>query len=46
MSRRVQGSGSFFVADRKLGPGLMFSTFLAANIGGGFGHRSIGPGVS
>jgi Na+/proline symporter len=35
MSRRVQGSGSFFVADRKLGPGLMFSTFLAANIGGG-----------
>jgi Na+/proline symporter len=35
MSRRVQGSGSFFVADRKLGPGLMFSTFLAANIGAG-----------
>jgi len=35
MSRRVQGSGSFFVADRKLGTGLMLSTFLAANIGAG-----------
>ncbi len=35
ISRRVQGSGSFFVADRKLGPGLTFSTFLAANIGAG-----------
>lgn len=35
MSRRVEGSGSFFVADRKLGPGLIFSTFLAANIGAG-----------
>ncbi|HAY76552.1 MAG TPA: hypothetical protein DCY33_01835 [Gemmatimonadetes bacterium] len=35
MSRRVRGSGSFFVADRSLGPGLVFSTFLAANIGAG-----------
>ncbi|NNF14767.1 MAG: sodium:solute symporter family protein [Gemmatimonadetes bacterium] len=35
ISRRVQGSGSFFVADRALGPGLVFSTFLAANIGAG-----------
>lgn len=35
VSRRVQGSGTFFVADRKLGPGLVFSTFLAANIGAG-----------
>lgn len=35
MSRRVQGSGSFFVADRSLGTGLVFSTFLAANIGAG-----------
>lgn len=35
VSRRVEGSGTFFVADRKLGPGLVFSTFLAANIGAG-----------
>ncbi len=35
VSRRVEGSASFFVADRKLGPGLVFSTFLAANIGAG-----------
>lgn len=35
VSRRGQGSGSFFVADRALGPGLVFSTFLAANIGAG-----------
>jgi len=35
ISRRVEGAGSFFVADRKLGPGLTFSTFLAANIGAG-----------
>ena len=35
ISRRVAGSDSFFVADRKLGPGLTFSTFLAANIGAG-----------
>ena len=33
--RRRGGSASFFVADRKLGPGLLFSTFLAANIGAG-----------
>lgn len=35
VSRRVTGSGSFFVADRALGPGLVFATFLAANIGAG-----------
>jgi len=35
VSRRVEGSGTFFVADRRLGPGLVFSTFLAANIGAG-----------
>jgi solute:Na+ symporter, SSS family len=35
ISRRVRGSESFFVADRKLGPGLIFATFLAANIGAG-----------
>ena len=35
VSKRVKGSGSFFVADRQLGPGLIFATFLAANIGAG-----------
>ena len=35
VSRRVEGSGTFFVADRRLGAGLTFSTFLAANIGAG-----------
>ena len=35
LSRRVEGSASFFVADRRLGPGLLFSTVLAANIGAG-----------
>jgi SSS family solute:Na+ symporter len=35
VSRRVGGAGSFFVADRRLGAGLTFSTFLAANIGAG-----------
>ena len=35
ISRRADGSRSFFVADRSLGPGLVFSTFLAANIGAG-----------
>lgn len=35
ISRNMRGSESFFVADRRLGPGLVFSTFLAANIGAG-----------
>jgi SSS family solute:Na+ symporter len=35
LSKRVAGSSSFFVADRRLGPGLLFSTVLAANIGAG-----------
>jgi len=35
LSKRVEGSASFFVADRRLGPGLLFSTVLAANIGAG-----------
>ncbi|HUF76451.1 MAG TPA: sodium:solute symporter family protein, partial [Longimicrobiales bacterium] len=35
IARRVKGSGTFFVADRKLGPGLTFATFLGANIGAG-----------
>jgi solute:Na+ symporter, SSS family len=35
LSRRVRGSGDFFVAGRELNAGLIFSTFLAANIGAG-----------
>ena len=35
IGRRVRGAGDFFVASRRLGPGLLFSTMLAANIGAG-----------
>src|SRR5512136_2337236 len=35
VSRRIHGSSGFFVAGRGLGPGLLFSTLLAANIGAG-----------
>jgi SSS family solute:Na+ symporter len=35
IARRVRVSSDFFVAGRALGPGLLFSTFLAANIGAG-----------
>ena len=35
IGRRVAGTGDFFVAGRKLGPGLLFATMLAANIGAG-----------
>jgi SSS family solute:Na+ symporter len=35
VSRRVRASSDFFVAGRGLGAGLIFSTLLAANIGGG-----------
>ncbi|MBV6520299.1 MAG: Sodium/glucose cotransporter [Gemmatimonadaceae bacterium] len=35
IGRRVRSSDSFFVAGRTLGPGLLFSTVLAANIGAG-----------
>jgi solute:Na+ symporter, SSS family len=35
LSRGVRGSGDFFVAGRELNAGLIFSTFLAANIGAG-----------
>jgi SSS family solute:Na+ symporter len=34
-SRRVRDAQGFFVASRKLGTGLLFSTLLAANIGAG-----------
>ena len=33
IGRRVSGAADFFVASRRLGPGLIFSTMLAANIG-------------
>ena len=35
IGRRVRNTGDFFVAGRRLGPGLLFSTMLAANIGAG-----------
>ena len=35
VGRRVRASGDFFVAGRTLGPGLIFVTFLAGNIGAG-----------
>ena len=33
VGRAVRGTADFFVAGRSLGPGLIFATFLAANIG-------------
>ncbi|MEC9302689.1 MAG: sodium:solute symporter family protein [Acidobacteriota bacterium] len=43
-SRRVKSTRDFFVAGRKLGAGLLFSTMLAANIGAGstVGATSLG----
>ncbi|MEJ2481761.1 MAG: sodium:solute symporter family protein [Gemmatimonadota bacterium] len=35
IGRRVESSSTFFVAGRSLGPGLLFATLLAANIGAG-----------
>lgn len=35
MGRRVRRAGDFFVAGRQLGPGLLFATMLAANLGAG-----------
>ncbi len=35
VSRRVRRASDFLVAGRKLSPGLVFTTFLAANIGAG-----------
>ena len=46
ISKRVRGTESFFVADRKLGVGLIFSTFLAANIGAGSIIGAAGLGYS
>src|SRR5437773_10887016 len=35
IGRRVRSAGDFFVAGRTLGPGLLFATMVAANIGAG-----------
>lgn len=35
IGRNLRGASDFFVASRRLGPGLLFSTMLAANIGAG-----------
>lgn len=35
VTRYVKGASDFFVAGRRLGPGLMFTTLIAANIGAG-----------
>jgi SSS family solute:Na+ symporter len=35
IGRRVRTTGDFFVAGRSLGPGLLFATLVAANIGAG-----------
>jgi len=35
MSRRIKTASDFLVAGRRLGPGLIFTTFLAANLGAG-----------
>ncbi|HSC26455.1 MAG TPA: sodium:solute symporter family protein [Vicinamibacterales bacterium] len=44
IGRRVRGSGDFFVAGRSLGPGLIFATVLAANIGAGSTVGATGVG--
>jgi solute:Na+ symporter, SSS family len=46
IGRRVSGTKDFFVAGRRLGPGLIFSTMLAANIGGGSTVGATGLGYS
>ena len=35
IGRRVRNTSDFFVAGRRLGPGMLFSTMVAANIGAG-----------
>jgi SSS family solute:Na+ symporter len=46
IGRRVHGASDFFVAGRRLGPGLIFSTMLAANIGAGSTVGATGIGYS
>jgi SSS family solute:Na+ symporter len=43
-SRRVRGSGDFFVAGRKLPTAMVFATLLAANIGAGSTVAAAGLG--
>ena len=46
IGRRVRGASDFFVAGRQLGPGLIFSTMLAANIGAGSAVGATGIGYT
>ncbi len=46
LGRRVRASADFFVAGRALGPGLIFSTMLAANIGAGSTVGATGQGFA
>jgi SSS family solute:Na+ symporter len=45
-SRRVKAAPDFLVADRRLGPGLIFTTFLAANLGAGSTVGATGLGYT
>src|SRR5216117_205481 len=46
LGRYVRGASGFFVAGRSLGPGLIFSTMLAANIGAGSTVGATGLGYA
>ena len=46
IGRRVRSSADFFVASRRLGPSLLFSTMLAANIGAGSTVAAAGLGYA
>jgi solute:Na+ symporter, SSS family len=46
VSRRVQKADDFLVAGRRLGPGLIAATFLAANIGAGSTVGATGLGYA
>ena len=46
IGRRVRSSSDFFVAGRRLGPSLLFSTMLAANIGAGSTVAAAGLGYA
>ena len=44
ISRRVKTSSDFLVAGRRFGPGMLFASFLAANIGAGSTVNAAGLG--
>ena len=46
LSRKVKSAGDFFVAGRSLPSGLIFATFLAANIGAGSTVGATGRGFT